>query len=228
MRLIPMLLAICVFATPASADSHQPVDNLVSLSVAASEDVDNDLLVVRMYVEHEAKKQSDASERVNEDMAWALGSARQQAGVRVQTLGYRTNPVYDERRVRAWRTRQSLRLESTDKDGLTTLMGVLQERLAIESVSYEVSDGVREAAEDRLIAAAVERFSARSQRIAAAFGRDTYALVNVNIHTEGHAPPPVAYAGRALAMRAEGASPAIESGVQSITVTASGTIEIAP
>ena len=41
-------------------------------------------------------------------------------------------------------------------------------------------------------------------------------------------PPPVAYAGRALAMKAEAAAPTIEAGTQSVEVTVSGTIELAP
>lgn len=228
-RLLPgLVLALALAPATAAADSHQPVKNLVSLSVSVNEDVPNDLLVVRMYVQHEARQQAQASKRVNEDMAWALAKAKAVTAVKAQTLDYRTNPVYNDRRLESWRTRQALSLESADTDALTELMGVLQERLSIESVGYQVSDAVREAAHARLIDAAVEQFSARAAQIAAAFGRQGYTLVNVDIHTQGHAPPPIAYRGRAMAMSAEDAAPSIEAGDQSVSVTASGTVELAP
>lgn len=224
--LIVTLFLACIAST-AHADSHGPVRNLVSLAVAAKEDVASDQLVVQLFVEHEAREQAPASNKVNEDMAWALAAAKKVPAVTAQTLEYRTNPVYDERDVIAWRVHQSLRLESTDHDALTALLGTLQERLAIESVSYEVSDAVRDAVDERLIAAAIKRFTARAQQVTATFGRNAYTLVNVNIDSHGNQPPPMPYAARMVEMKADVANPAIEAGLQSIEVGINGTIELA-
>lgn len=225
-RILPLALAALLLPAVGAAHSHDPVERLVSISVSVSEEVPNDTLVVRMYVQHEARQQAPAARRVNEDMAWALEKAKAVSAVKSQTLDYRTNPVYRDRRLESWRTRQSLRLESADAQALTELMGVLQERLSIESVGYEVSDAVREAAQARLIDAAVAKFRARAQQVAGAFGSPGYTLVRVDVHTQDHAPPPVALRGRAMAMSADEAAPAIEAGEQTVSVTASGTIQL--
>jgi predicted secreted protein len=227
---IPMILwavLTLLAAAPVVADDDGPQRNLVSLSVSASEEVDSDLLVVRLYAHHESSRQAEAASRVNETMSWALGEAQRIDAVKATTLDYRTNPVYEDRRIRAWRVQQSLRLESGDRAALTQLLATLQERLAIESLGHEVSPAVREATEERLIEAAIARFRERAGRVTQAFGRASYGLVNVNVGSSGYQPrPPVAYAGRMLAMEAKVAEPNIEPGQQTITVDVNGTIEL--
>jgi predicted secreted protein len=227
MRRLILLLALAFALPPAMADSHGPVRNLVSLSARAAEQVDNDLLVILLFVEHESAQQATASDQVNQDMAWALATAKGVAAVKSQTLDYQTQPVYDEHRITAWRVRQSLRLESADKDALTGLLGKLQERLAIQSVSYEVSPALRDQVEARLIEAAIVSFGARAERITRTFGRASYTLVNVNIDAHGNQPPPMPYAPRMLAMKADVAEPSLAAGVQTIEVGINGTIELA-
>ncbi len=225
-RLAFIAFCLNIAALTATAAELPREANRVSFQVSVSEDIASDLLVVRMFVQHQARQQAQAANRVNEDMAWALALAKSVTAVRAQTLDYRTNPVYQERRIESWQTRQTLRLESADMGALTALLGTLQERLAIESLGYEISDDVRAAAEERLIARAIENFSARAAGITTAFGRDRYTLVNLGINTQGEAPPPIAYRGRALAMQAEVAAPSIEAGQQSLSVAINGTIEL--
>ncbi|MGE0486121.1 MAG: SIMPL domain-containing protein [Gammaproteobacteria bacterium] len=227
MKRITCALALGLASLVAHAEDAGPRRNLVSLSVSASEEVASDLLVVRMTVLHEAAKQATTADRVNEDMAWALAAARAVGAVKAQTLDYRTTPVYEERQIRAWRTQQSLRLESADTVALTGLLGTLQERLAVESIGYEISPAAREAAEQRLIDSAIAAFRGRAAQVARAFGRQDYGVVNVNVGTSGYQPPPpMAYAGRALAMKAEVADPSIAAGEQLVTVDVNGTIEL--
>jgi predicted secreted protein len=149
------------------------------------------------------------------------------SAVKAQTVDYQTHPVYDEQRIIAWRVRQSLRLEATDKAAMTKLLGSLQERLAIASVGYEVSPARREEVEARLIEAAIRRFGARAERITQTFGRAHYTLVNVNIDAHGNAPQPMEYMPRMVAMKADMAEPSIAAGVQTIVVGINGTIELA-
>lgn len=220
--LLYLLLAICL---PLHAE-QVPTYNRISFSVSAAAEVDSDLLVVRLFTQHEARQQADAANKVNADMAWALAQAKAVSVVKAQTLDYRTNPVYNDRKIRAWQTRQSLRLESADNAALTRLLGQLQTRLAIESVGYEISPAVRRDVEQRLTAEAIEQFSARAGRIAQSFGRGGYRLVNLNINSQGGQRPPVAFRGRAMSMQAEVADPSIAAGQQSIAVTLNGSIEL--
>lgn len=229
MRRIVIPWILLAFTAVSHAADNAPNRNLVSLAAAAKEDVASDLLVVRLFVEHDAREQAKAAEQVNKDMAAALATAKQTKGVKAQTLDYRSDPIYDEQqKISSWRVHQGLRLESADHDVLTALLGNLQGSLAIESVGYEVSDKLRETVEERLSVDAIKRFSARAQQVAESFGRKSYTLVNVTLEQRGNMPQPMVYAGRAMAMKADVASPAIEAGTQSVEVAVSGTIELAP
>jgi predicted secreted protein len=229
MERIVITCALLMVALASHAADTAPNRNLVSLAASAKEDVASDLLVVRLFVERDAREQAKAADQVNQAMAAALRTAKQAKGVKAQTLDYRSDPIYNEQqKISSWRVHQGLRLESADHDGLTALLGSLQSSLAIESVGYEVSDSLRETVEERLTDDAIKRFSARAQKIAESFGRKSYTLVNINLEQRGNMPPPIAYAGRAMAMKAEVASPAIEAGTQSIEVGVNGTIELAP
>jgi len=222
-------LLLATSAISQAGDNNAPSRNLVSLTVSAKEDVASDLLVVRLFVEQDAREQATAADTVNKAMAAAVGTARQTKGVKTQTVDYRSDPIYDDRqKIASWRVHQGLRLESADHDALTALLGKLQGSLAIESVSYAVSDQLRETVEERLIADAIKRFATRAQKVADSFGRKTYTLVNINIDQRGNMPPPMVYAGRAMAMKADVASPTLEAGTQSLEVAVNGTIELAP
>ena len=229
MRRISLAVLLLALSAGSYATNNAPNRNLVSLAAAAKEDVASDLLIVQLFVEHDGRDQAKAASRVNEDMAAALATAKQTQGIKAQTLDYRSDPIYDEQqKISAWRVHQGLRLESADHDGLSALLGKLQAHLAIESVGYGVSDNLRASVEERLTDDAIKRFSARAHKVAESFGRKNYTVVNVNIDQRGNTPPPMAYAGRAMAMKAEVASPALEAGTQSIEVAVSGTIELAP
>ena len=224
-----IIAVVLAFTTTSHAADNAPSRNLVSFSVSAKEDVASDLLIVRLFVEHEARAQAKAADLVNKAMAAALTTARQTKGVKAQTQDYRSDPIYNEQqKISAWRVHQGLRLESADHDALTALLGTLQASLAIESVGYEVSDSLRETVEERLTGDAIKGFSVRAQQVAASFGRKGYTLVNVNLDQRGSMPPPMPYGGRAMAMKADVASPAIEAGTQSLEVAVNGTIELAP
>ena len=224
-----LFVALMILATFAHAADNAPNRNLVSFGASAKEDVASDLLVVRMFVETDAREQAKAADAVNKTMAAALATARETKGVKAQTLDYRSDPIYDEQqKISSWRVHQGLRLESADHDALTALLAKLQGSLAVESVGYEISDQLRATVEERLTDAAIKRFSARAQSVATSFARKSYTLVNVSVDLRGNAPQPMMYAGRAMAMKADVAQPAIEAGTQAVEVAVNGTIELAP
>lgn len=66
------LWLLMLVVVPAFADSHDPLRDLTSPSVDTKQNVDNDLLTVRMFIEREGKKQADTATAVNREMAWAL------------------------------------------------------------------------------------------------------------------------------------------------------------
>lgn len=212
-----------------SLDAQTPmVYDQISISASAEREIENDQLVAVVYAQVQAQQQSDAADEVNTAIRWALERAESARGVTVQTQQYSSFPVYaDNRRIVGWQARQSLRLESGDAERLSELIGELQSRVAVESISYQVSSQAREAADDALISEALARFSRRAERVAEDLGRPGYRIVRIDINTGGSRSMPVAYRAQAMEMMADRVTaPALEGGTQTVEVSVSGTIEL--
>jgi predicted secreted protein len=223
--LVIAALALAGTAHVAAQPAPEPYDR-VDLTASAELDVDNDLLVAVVFAEVQDERQAAAASQVNDAIRWASREAERVRAVRSQTLQYTSFPVYTNRRIVGWRARQSLRLESNDAEALSELLGVLQERVAIQSVNYDVSKEARDAAEEGLIADALAQFDRRAKLVASELGRSGYRIVRISVGTGGFAPAPVPY------FRAEeqalAAAPALDAGVQTVNVSVSGTIELDP
>jgi predicted secreted protein len=141
-------------------------------------------------------------------------------------MQYSTRPVYanGRRSIIGWIARQSLRLESADQEALSSLLGELQQRVAIQSISYELSRSARTAAEDALIAEALGQFNQRATLIARELGRPGYRIVYINVGTTGGSP--IAFREVRTLGAADLAAPEIEAGVQTLFVSVNGTVEL--
>jgi len=225
-RFLPIAAAVLgLAATSAGAHDFEQTYNRVSLEASAEREVENDTLVASLFAEHQAQRQQDVSEVVNEAVRWAVTQAKHVEGIKVQTTQYNTSPVYDKNVITGWRARQSIRLESTDADKISELIGELQARLSIGSINYAVSKQARDTAEESLTSEALAQFRRRADLVTRELGRNGYRIVQLNINTQGGHPQPMAYAARGMAA-IEAAAPAIEAGVQTVGVMINGTIEV--
>jgi len=220
LRKLPLILAfVAAVAGTASAAAHDaaPTYDRINFRVTASRDVDNDTLVAVMYHERSGQKPASMADEVNRTIAWAVDLAGKTSGIKVQTLQYRQEPIYRNQIISGWKVRQSIRLESEDVAALSELVGELQSRLS----------EVRRKVEDELITEALDRFKRRGKLISREIGRPDYRIVNIDIATSGGSPAPVRM--RTVSAMAESGSvtaPTLEPGVQSVTVSVSGTIEL--
>ena len=224
-----LMVAIIVVAGVESALAHEsePTYNRVSLSVSVEREVENDILIAVLFAEHQAQRQQTVSREVNKAIRWALDESKQRDGIKVQTTHYNTSPVYTKKVISGWRARQSIRLESSDPEQLGELIGELQERLSIESVNYAVSKAARDVVEESLTTDALAQYRRRAELITHNLGRKSYRIVQLNINTQGGVRPrQMAYANRGMMATEAGAAPAIEAGVQKITVSITGAINV--
>jgi predicted secreted protein len=222
-----LVLLLAVGALPGFAETP-PQYNRVSLSESAQTDIDNDQLVAVLFAQAEGREAAAAADQVNRVMDWAVTLVKAHPEVKVQTLGYRTQPIYSKNNIRGWRAQQSLRLEANDSGLMGDLTAKLQEQLQVQSLTYQVSDEQRRARLDELTAAALRRFQERARHITRTLGRGDYRIVRIAIN-DGHQPPvPIARGMMMEAARADVAvAPArIEAGTQQITVSVSGEIEL--
>lgn len=221
MRLITVLLMALAAPLMAGEVSY----NQVNLAVDASRQVENDTLVAVLSVQHDGSDPSELAGLVNQDMGWALETAKQSLGVQAQTLGYSSNPMYEKSHLVGWRVNQEMQIQGKDMAAMSELIGKLQAKLAVQSVGYRVSEEVRRQVEEQLITEAIRNFENRARLITNNLGRKGYKLVSLSINESN--PSPIRPNYRMMAMQAEAApAPAIEAGNQQLSVSVAGTIEV--
>jgi predicted secreted protein len=227
-RILAPLCLLLLLAPIAGAGQTAPTYNRIQLGESARAEVENDLLVAVLFAQSEGRDPAVPADEVNRLMDWALNLAKSHPEIKAQTLNYQTNPVYAKDKIRAWRVRQSLRLESRDSRLLGDLVGKLQESLQMESLSYQVSDEQRRSHTESLTATALERFEARARHIAKTLGRSGYRIVQIRIDDERSPPMPMARGMMFEASMADSApAPArIEAGTSEIGINVSGEIEL--
>lgn len=224
---LPALVLLLVSALPSHADSISSSlnYNLYQLSASAEDQIDNDLMKVKLLATHQAPQTFAASKVVNRQMAAALDTLKTTHNIQYQTGNYQTQPVYQNQQIVAWKVSQDLELKSADTDQLTDVLGQLQQELQIASISFDISQPVRQKVENLLAVEVLNRFKERATLIQQTMGAIRYQIVALDLNT-GIQRPPV---GRTL-MRAEMASvssaPAVEGGKSTINVVASGQIQL--
>jgi predicted secreted protein len=211
---------------PLQADDETLHYDQIKLSAEASQETDNDTLVAVLSAQQEGSDPALLSDSVNKLIAEAVEEAKQQPGIKLQTLGYQTSPRYQQQRLIGWRVKQSLRLQSMDSDKLSQLINRLQSKLALESISYSVSDERRRSTEEALISQALEAFQQRAQLVTERLGRKTYRLVEMQIHTSNQQVRPMRMRASMMSMDEAGASPSLEAGTQTLRVEINGRIEL--
>ena len=221
---LSLLLILSPVALQADDDSQQY--DRINLTASASQEVKNDLLSATLYAQQEGQRPTMLAERVNLSIKEAVEQAKQQAGIKVSTLGYMTTPIYRKQKIDGWRVRQSIRLQSQNATALSQLIGQLQKGLAVQSINYMLSPQAREMVENNLMAEAIAAFQKRAVLIAKQFGRSDYRLVEISINTPGGIQPRMMHKRLEMASMSDMAAPAIEAGSQRITLTVSGTIEL--
>lgn len=223
---------VCVAGSTLLSDASAQATRYdrVSFSVDAEENVTNDILVAVLYYERDGARQADVAEHVNRTMSAALQTAERHPAVVVHTLQYRTNPVFRNTSLTGWRARQSLRLEAHGPTALAEVLAALQDlHLLVESVGYAVSKETRDDTEERLIALALARFTARAQLITKSLGRREYRIVRVALTDVKQGPryERRATSGGATTIRKRTvAEPELTPGFQMMRLRVDGEIEV--
>ena len=225
----PLVIALFIaFGATKIAGAHETPQSFdrINFQVSAVEEVENDTLVVVMYSEHSGQKPSTIADEVNRDISWAVDLAKKSNTIKVQTLHYRQDPLYNNQSISGWKIRQSIRLESAEAESLSALIGDMQGRLSVASLRYTVSPMRRDKVERKLIAEALNRFESRGEQIQVELGRTGYRIVNRDVITSGQSSAPIRMRAAAMMEDAAVAAPSIEPGVQTVSVQVSGTIEL--
>ncbi len=227
-----MILLSLFFSCVTLADTYPLTYNRIHLAATASLEVENDLKVAELFAKHQDASSVKVSDKVNRDIKWAVAIAKEQ-GVEVRTLGYNTNPLYErtqksynQNKIIGWTATQAIQIKSKNSELLGDVIGMLQQKLKMRSLSYQVSKQRQNETKESLMDKAIANFVKRAQKAAQGFGLNSYRLVNINVNTNSNYPRPQVYGNRAMKSVAMAESASIESGTSEINVSVNGEIEL--
>jgi len=225
---IPMVLAgLCLLLgqySYAHSDAG-PIYDQFTLQANASGDVENDLMVVLLQVNHEDRDATALANKVNTDMAWALEQLKDQQEIEYRTQNYSTYPKYEQNRVIGWRASQTLSLQGSNFDAIKDALLQLQSKLQIQQMAFKPKDETRKAVEDELIGQALENFKRRAIIVQNNMGSGGYRVMQLNINTSDTMMPR-SRGNLATMSRSMESAPAVEGGQSKISVNVSGQIQL--
>lgn len=225
--LLQALLPATLLLAPLTVSADSPAPTTLELSASAEARAENDVVRATLYYEATNSDPAELAQEVNNAVRAALELAEQHDDVRTRSAGTSTYPVRtkDGQEIEAWRMRSSIQLESEAIDTASTLIGELQQTLALGSVLMEPAAKTRAAAADAASLEALDAFRARAETLAAQLGSD-YRIRHLTVQHDRSSPPVQPFMRAAMAT-AESAAPApLEGGDTAFNVTIHGTIEI--
>ncbi len=200
--------------------------NQIRFQAAASESVANDRMQAVLTVQDEDDDAAQLADRINTAMAWALEQSKGQKGIDVRSGGYSTQPVYNKNALSGWRASQQLILEGGDFGQISKLIGVLQQRLQLTTVSFSVAPDTRAAVERKLIDRALHSFKQRAEQVRKNIGTPGYRIVELNINTEDMPVQPYPVMRAEVASMKDVAAPSFEGGNSDVRVSVQGMVQL--
>jgi len=201
--------------------------NRVTYQVSEQKEVNNDEITVTMSIERDNQDATKLADEINQIIISANKTIQKFSGVKSTTSDYSIRPIYTrDKRLDHWRGTSSILLKSQSNEEMAALVQILQNTMAIKSTRYSVSADRKEEIQAGMIEAALKKFNARAQMVSKSMGFKKYRLVNVNINNSGNTPRPIYTMASTKAMSESITAPTFDSGITTLSVTVSGTIEM--
>lgn len=224
------LILASALTTPAFAQQNEQLNyNLVNIQAEAARKVSNDEMHAVLYIEKSNKQPAELAVQITQLMNQAMASAKKYPQLKVETGSQTTYPIYDNdsRKLKEWRGRAEIQIESTDFKAASQLVSELQQNFQTQSINFSVSDAQRKKVENELMVEASKNFQQRALTLSQAWNKSGYNLVNLNLNTNNSYPQPIMM--RASMAKFSGAEAAdaqdVAAGESKITVNANGTIQ---
>ena len=203
--------------------------NIINIQAEASRDVSNDEMHAVLYIEQSNKQPANLAAQINQLMNNALATAKKYSNVKVTTGSQSSYPIYDNenRKLKEWRGRAEIRIESTNFQAASKLISELQQNFQTQSINFTVSENQRKKVESDLIIEASKNFQQRAQSLAQAWNKTGYDLVNINLNTNTQYPSPMLMRAANAKFSAESiAAQDVSGGESKVLVNANGTIQL--
>lgn len=219
----PMMVVsfCCALLAPLAHASDDGGSPSVELSAAASSQVANDEMIVRLSAQASGADMGALNENVLSSLNAALDKAKAVNGVSARLGSVSTQPEWDQqqRKRTGWRVQGSLVLEGSDMAAIGALAGRLGAELSIDGVEFRLTAARRQIEENRLLKEAADSFRERAMKTASAFGYSGYELRKISVRTQNlRQNPPMPMMARAADARSdlptEGGSATVEVAIE--------------
>lgn len=223
-----IILGTAISTMTFAAETETLNYNLVNVQAEATRQVSNDEMHAVLYIEKSNKQPAELAAQITQLMNQAIATAKKYPDVKIETGSQTTYPVYDNdsRKLKEWRGRAEINIESTNFKSASQLVSELQQNFQTQSINFSVSDAQRKKVENELMIEASKNFQQRAQMLTQAWSKTGYNLVNLNLNTSSNYPQPVMMrASMAKFANEDSAAQNVASGESKITVNANGTIQ---
>lgn len=239
MRALLIATSLITLAFPAFAQEEQSIltmpDGQALLHISATErmEAQQDLLSANLRFEARNADAGTVQDAVNSMMKKAVDAAKKHTDVKVQTGHYNIyQTTLPRTKEEIWQGSQGLEIKSTNADAVLSLVGELQKMgLLMNGLSYSVSPERAAELQDSMMEAALAKLQTRASRAAKALGKNSAALIEVNVQGE-YAPYPIPmHRGvrmESMALKADMAPPVAEAGETILTLSVSAKALIKP
>lgn len=226
---LPTLLVASALSMSAFAQDKETLNyNVINIQAEATRPVSNDEMHAVLYIEKSNKQPAELASQITQLMNQAMATAKKYPNVKVDTGSQSTYPVYDDnQKLKEWRGRAEVQIESTDFKAMSQLISELQQSFQTQSINFTVSDNQRKKVENELMVEASKNFQQRAQILTQAWNKTHYNLVNLNLNTNNYiAQPPMRAAFAKMEMAsADVSGQNVSAGESKISVNANGTIQ---
>jgi len=227
MKIWILALSLSFLLAPAFADEAK-LNGIVNLQASASLTVDTDIMLATLAVEAENYDPALLAQTINKEMAWAIKTSKPFSNIKLKGGQYSSHQIYNKRVFKAWRGTQSITLQSKNSADLGKLIGLLQEKLLVKSIHYQVSKEKLAESNEKLLKQAITNFKKKAALISQQFEKSSYTLRTININSN-NARPPVYYAKSRMmsdALMSEAAPANLQQNTSVIQVNINGSIQL--
>lgn len=201
--LLTTILSFSIFTSAYAQDVVQLPEGHTALNISATEtvQVDEDMLVASLRIQHEAKDAKAVQKHINEAMAKAVALVKSKPSLKIETGQYYVHPDYryikvenenNKRVLDKWRGSQTMTIKSEVAEDVLTVTGEIQDMgFMMNNLNYTLSQKKHEETRDGLMEVTVKKLRDRAMRVAKALGKSDVDIVEINVDSNNYNPGPV-------------------------------------
>lgn len=195
-------------------------EHKIHFSVTEQVLAENDLLIVQMIAQHQAKDPQSVTEKINQQMQAAWEALERKYHRYAKTENYSIRPSYNKQGVIiGWQGQQQLTLTLQQSLDIARILHQLEPHLIYQSMRADISGSKRKQLESSLMQLAIQSYQQKAALIAKAFANSNYQLRETHIHTSSPLIRP-----QARMMANSEAMPTIEMGQQTLQLEIRGVL----